>query len=230
MQKLMIILLVLAGCAASAGAAAVQRIRLDAPLVNPRTTEAQGQAAELLDTMAGVTNRLYGDRIQCARAEAGGSFDYSLSLIASLGPDNPSVVMRIKRISDGAESAAYPWVGQPTPELPSLFAHAVFMLWGSMTGMTQQASAPAPRAVDELPGRADFPICVSVVPGNTAEREPSCRAWQRLRGAGSFNARGGRAGQKPGRHRRCQLRTRSLRHPRRHGAPETGPGKQPVPR
>ncbi len=151
MQKLMIILLVLAGCAASAGAAAVQRIRLDAPLVNPRTTEAQGQAAELLDTMAGVTNRLYGDRIQCARAEAGGSFDYSLSLIASLGPDNPSVVMRIKRISDGAESAAYPWVGQPTPELPSLFAHAVFMLWGSMTGMTQQASAPAPRAVDELP-------------------------------------------------------------------------------
>ena len=93
MQKLIIIVLVLAGCAASAGAAAVQRIRLDAPLVNPPTTEAQGQAADLLDAMAGVANRLYGDRIQCAKAEAGGSFDYSLSLIAILGPDNPSVVM-----------------------------------------------------------------------------------------------------------------------------------------
>jgi tetratricopeptide (TPR) repeat protein len=136
---------------AAASAAAMERIRIEAPLVDPRTPEAQGQVADLLDAMAGVANRLYGQRIECAHLEAGGSFDYSLSMTASLSGSSPTIVMRLKRLSDGAESAAYPWLGQPTPELPSLFAHAVFMLWGSLTGVTQQASSQPPDPIDELP-------------------------------------------------------------------------------
>jgi tetratricopeptide (TPR) repeat protein len=149
MQKLIIFLLAL--CAAGAQAAPVERIRLETPLVDPKTPEAQGQVSELLDTMAGVTNRLYAERIECARAEAGGTFDYSLSMIASLGQRGPSIVVRIKRLSDGAESTTYPWIGLPTPELPSLFAHAVFLLWSSLKGITQQASTQPPQPVDELP-------------------------------------------------------------------------------
>lgn len=149
MQKLIIFLLALG--AAGAQAAAVERIRIEAPLVDPRTPEAQGQVTDLLDTMAGVANRLYAGRIECSRPEAGGSFDYSLSMIASLGKDNPSIVVRIKRLSDGTESAAYPWLGVPTPELPTLFAHAVFLLWGSLKGITQQSSLQPPLVIDELP-------------------------------------------------------------------------------
>jgi tetratricopeptide (TPR) repeat protein len=149
MQRLIFLLVLAVG--ATVDAAAVDRIRIDAPLVDPRTPEALAQAADLLDATAGVANRLYAQRIECARAEVGGNFDYSLSLIASFGGSNPSMVIRIKRLSDGTESAAYPWLGQPTPELPSLFAHAVFMLLGSLTGNTQQASSQPPQPVDELP-------------------------------------------------------------------------------
>lgn len=154
MRRVMAFLLALGAVGAQsvgAQAAGVERIRIEAPLVAPRTPEAQGQAAELLETMAGVTNRLYAGRIECAPPEAGGNFDYSLSMIAGLGGDSPSIVIRIKRLSDGAESAAYPWLGMPTPELPSLFAHAVFLLWGSLKGITQQASLQPPQPVDELP-------------------------------------------------------------------------------
>ncbi len=150
MQRLIpLFLLTALGAAAQAGA--LDRIRIEMPIVNPRTPEAQSQAADLLDALAGVANRLYAQQIECARAEAGGSFGYSLALIASLGKDNPSIVLRIRRLSDGAESAAYPWVGRPTPEMPTLLAHAVFMLWGSFTGSTRQALSEPPRVVDELP-------------------------------------------------------------------------------
>ena len=169
MQRLIVLIVLAVG--ASVDAAAVDRVRIEAPVVNPRTPEAIAQAADLLDAMSGVVNRLYAQRIECARAEAGGSFDYSLSLIASLGGNNPSIVIRIKRLSDGAESAAYPWIGQPTPELPSLFAHAVFMLWGSLNGATQQASSQPPQAVDELPAalisQYAYPWSLAALPNGT---------------------------------------------------------------
>jgi tetratricopeptide (TPR) repeat protein len=151
MLQRLIPLFLLTALGATAQAGALDRIRIETPLVNPRTPEAQGQAGDLLDAMAGVANRLYAHAIECARAEAGGSFDYSLSLIADLGVSNPSIVIRIKRLSDGAESAAYPWLGRPTPELPSLLAHALFMLWGSFTGATEQPLSQPPKVVDELP-------------------------------------------------------------------------------
>lgn len=149
MHRVIAVLLFVA-CAASAGAASVERIRIEAPLVNPATPETKAQIVDLVDTLAGVANRLYADRIEVARPEAGGAFEYSLSLVASLGRDSPSMVIRIKRLSDGRESAAYPWLGQPTPELPSLFAHAIFLLWGSLKE-AWQASSPAPQVLDELP-------------------------------------------------------------------------------
>ncbi|HVP17840.1 MAG TPA: tetratricopeptide repeat protein [Spirochaetia bacterium] len=149
MRRLTVLLLLLL-CAAGAQAALVERIRVEAPLVDPATQEAKGRVADLIDTLAGVTNRLYADRIEIARQEAGGTFEYSLSLIASLRSESPSMVIRVKRLSDGKESAAYPWLGQPTPELPSLFAHAVFLLWGSVKEAWQASSQP-PQVIDELP-------------------------------------------------------------------------------
>jgi len=150
MQRL-IPLFLLTALGAVAPAGAVDRIRIDPPLVNPRTPDAQSAAANLLDTMAGVVNRLYAQRIECARPEDGGTFDYAVALIASLGAENPTIVLRVKRVSDGKESVAYPWLGQPTAELPSLLAHAVFMLWSSFAPGGPQALSPAPQVVDELP-------------------------------------------------------------------------------
>ncbi len=145
-----IVALLFAACAAGAQAAAVERIRIEAPLVSPATPENNGRVADLVDSMAGVANRLYADRMELSRPEAGGTFDYSLSLVASLAKDSPTFVLRIKRLSDGAESAAYPWLGEPGPELPSLFARAAFLLWGSLKG-AWQPSSPPPQVVDELP-------------------------------------------------------------------------------
>ena len=93
---------------AGASAAPVERIRIEAPVIDPKTDETQRQVADLLDTLAGVANRLYGERFQLARPEAGGAFDYSLSLIASLAPGSPTVVMRITRLSDGTRVSPLP--------------------------------------------------------------------------------------------------------------------------
>lgn len=142
-------LLLLALCALPAFSAPAERIRIDAPLVAPKTAETRELVRDLLDSMAGVVNRLAAGRLEVASADAGGAFDYSLSLIASLEGDSPSIVMRLTRLSDKAESAAYPWLGRPTPELASLLAHAVFLLWGSFTGYPQGVQPPT--VVDELP-------------------------------------------------------------------------------
>lgn len=125
------------------------RIRIEEPLVSPKTPENVETANGLLDSLAGVANRLFAGKIEIARPDAGASFEYSLAMIASLDRDSPSIVTRLKRISDNAESPAYPWISQPTPELPSLLAHAVAWLLDSFTGYPSGSRPPA--VVDELP-------------------------------------------------------------------------------
>ncbi|HVO38594.1 MAG TPA: hypothetical protein VMV03_06140 [Spirochaetia bacterium] len=151
MKKLLLFLFVslLAAPSVPVFAAGPDRIRIEAPLVDPRTPENQELVAGLLDSLAGLANRISSGRVEISRAETGGTFGYSLNLIASLGKDSPSIVMRITRVSDKAESAAYPWLGMPTPELPTLLARAALLLWGSFTGYPAGSQPPA--VVDELP-------------------------------------------------------------------------------
>jgi len=130
-------------------AAGPDRIRIEAPLVDPKTPENQELVAGLLDSTAGLANRLSPGKVEVSRPDAGGAYGYSLKLIASLATDSPSIVMRITRLSDNAESAAYPWLGRPTPELPTLLARAVLLLWGSFAGYPTGSQPPA--VVDELP-------------------------------------------------------------------------------
>jgi tetratricopeptide (TPR) repeat protein len=68
-----------------------------------------------------------------------------------LGKDNPAIVLTLTRLSDGARSTPYSWIGQITPELPTLLARAVFLQWAVFTGLSSPASTEPPVLVGELP-------------------------------------------------------------------------------
>ena len=119
---------------------AAERIRIEAPLVDPQTPAARKAVEELLEKTAAVSARLNGASIELAAAAGQGRSAYSLGVVAVLGKDNPAIVLTLKRLSDGAQSAPYSWLGAITPELPTLLARAVFLQWRS-----SQASPPRPR-------------------------------------------------------------------------------------
>jgi len=138
-------------CVSALPAFPVDRIRIDPPLVDPQTAEAAQVVGELMEQVAALSNRLNGGRIALLPARDAPQADYALAVVASLGKESPSIVISLERKSDGARSAPYPWLGMPTPELPSLLARAVLLLWGSMNGLTGGTSSEPPVLVDELP-------------------------------------------------------------------------------
>lgn len=141
--------LALLATAAAAGVAA-DRIRIEKPLVDPATAETQKAVEQLLEQTAAVSARLHGARIELtagAQPRAG----YSLAIVAALKPDNPAIVVTLKRLADGAESAPYSWLGRISPELPTLLARAVFLQWSTFTGLASTAATEPPVVTAELP-------------------------------------------------------------------------------
>ena len=138
---------VLSSLAAVAAAAPV-RIRVEAPVVDPATPETREAVAELLEMTAAMSARLHGASIELV-SDPQSSAAYALAITAALGRDNPAIVVTLKRLSDGAQSAPYSWLGPVKPELPTLLARAVFLQWSSLTGLASPAAAP--EVVAELP-------------------------------------------------------------------------------
>ena len=140
---------VLSGLAVVAAAAA-ERIRIEAPVVDPATPETREAVAQLLEKTAAMSDRLNGTRIQLS-GDPQSPAAYTLAVTAVLGRDSPAVVLTLKRLSDGAQSAPYSWLGAVKPELPTLLARAVFLQWSSLTGLASPAAAEPPEVVAELP-------------------------------------------------------------------------------
>jgi tetratricopeptide (TPR) repeat protein len=130
---------------------AAERIRIEAPLVDPQTPEAKKAVEELLEKTAAVSGRLNGASIELAVGAAQSRAAYSLGVVAALGKDSPAIVLTLKRLADGAQSAPYSWLGAITPELPTLLARAVFLQLTVFTGFSSPAATEPPVLVGELP-------------------------------------------------------------------------------
>jgi streptogramin lyase len=147
-RPVLLVAIYLSGMAALAFPA--ERIRIEAPLVDPATPETQAAVAGLLEQTAAMSARLNGASIQLS-SDPQAQPAYSLAVTAALSRDSPAVVLIMKRLSDGAQSAPYSWLGPLKPELPTLLARAVFLQWSSFTGLASQAATEPPEVVAELP-------------------------------------------------------------------------------
>jgi hypothetical protein len=137
-------------CLAASTAFAVERIRIEEPLVAPGTPEMKKEVAELLEKTAAVSARLNGTSIELS-SDPQARASYALSVTAALGSDSPAIVVIVKRLFDGAQSAPYSWLGPIRPELPTLLARAVFLQWSAFTGLSSPAATEPPVVVAELP-------------------------------------------------------------------------------
>lgn len=141
---------VLLACAIPALFAA-EKIRIEAPLIDPATPETKKALAELLEQTAAVSSRLNGASIELSPAAAQPRAAYSLGVTAVLGKDSPAIVLTMTRLSDGAQSTPYSWLGSIRPELPTLLARAVFLQWSTFTGFASPAATEPPVLTAELP-------------------------------------------------------------------------------
>jgi len=137
-------------CLAAVAAFPVDGIRLEEPLVDPGTPEMKKAVAELLEQTAAVSARLNGASIGLS-SDPQARATYALSVTAALRSESPAIVVILKRLSDGAQSAPYSWLGPIKPELPTLLARAVFLQWSTFTGLSSPAATEPPVVVAELP-------------------------------------------------------------------------------
>lgn len=177
MKKYLLVFLSMAlVCLASAPSiAALERIRIGPTMVDPQTPEAKKTIDDLIEKLIAVSNRLNGNSFELLGAAAAAQSEYSLTLVASLTKDSPAIVINLKRSKDEAQSPSYSWMGMPTPELPSLLARAVFLLWKSIPGFPAQGSAEPPRYVDELPAAFVSPYAYPC----SLAAEKGGRSWPR---------------------------------------------------
>jgi hypothetical protein len=149
--------------AAAASAAplspAAEKIQVGRILTDPQAPDVVATASDLMDQVAALSSRLFAGKLEVAAApskadapKAGASQAlYTLSLILSLNKDSPSIVLKLESASDEDRSVTYAYLGSPAPEVPSILAHAVFLLWSNLRGSLDQGIGEAPVFVDELP-------------------------------------------------------------------------------
>jgi tetratricopeptide (TPR) repeat protein len=148
LKRSLVSLVLLAALAGAIGAA--ERIALEAPLLDPDTSETRALVGGMLEQAASAVDRLYSADITLSLAGSAGRPDYSLSIVASFSGETPTMVVRMKRQSDGAEAPSYPLMGAVTPETPALLARAVYLLWSSYRTYLSGGLVEPPVLVDEL--------------------------------------------------------------------------------
>ncbi|MFI5367841.1 MAG: hypothetical protein ACHQ1F_02385, partial [Spirochaetia bacterium] len=145
--------LLIAACAGLALAhplPAVERVRIEKPLVSPQGADASARVDSLLDRAAATVARLYGDDIQVAAAASGESAAYSLATVASLDSDIPAILITLTRLADGKKSAPLSWSAPAAPDQPLWLARAIFLLWSSFHDFLIDQAAEQPVLADEL--------------------------------------------------------------------------------
>ena len=156
---------------ALAPAFAAEKILIGRQLTDPQTPEAAAAAADLMEQVASLANRLFAASIQVTPDAAGGKEDYTLSLILSLNKDNPSAVLRLARAAHEDTSVTYPYLGVLTPEVPSILANGVFLLWNNLRGTLGALTQEPPVFADELPAELlaanSTPMSIAVKPEGT---------------------------------------------------------------
>ncbi len=197
--------------ATAVAALAADRIRIERPLVDPATAETRQAVDALLEQAAAVSARLNGASIELFPAAQGRAV-YTLSVTAVLKSDNPAVVVTMRRLADGAESAPWSWLGRISPELPTLLARAVFLQWKTFTGLTSAAATEPPVVTAELPAALVQQYAYPWALAARGRRHDRGGPGNLVRGDGPRLPHRGRTGQIARRRRDRELRHRARPH------------------
>jgi tetratricopeptide (TPR) repeat protein len=132
-------------------AAAVERLAFSPPLVSSDTAGLAATVSDIIDRAAEVMSRLYAQSFTVVQPESVPRPDFNAAPIASQDKETLTLVISLKRASDGASTPAMVWNGPATADTPLWLARSAFLLWSSFHGfLADQITAP-PVYVDELP-------------------------------------------------------------------------------
>jgi len=164
-------LIVLAG--SSLPAVAAERISFAPPILGSNAPGFAATVRELVDRAVELMVRLYPQSFTVDTDGKTSGVDYSASTIASQDGDTLSLVLGLKRVSDGFSPPPLAWSASNTAETPLWLARATALLWSSSHGFPAGQATTAPVYVDELPvaelSPYGVPLSLAITPaGNVA--------------------------------------------------------------
>jgi hypothetical protein len=148
-----------------------ERIQVGRQLTDPQTAEAAAAAAGLVEQVASLVNRLFADSIVIGPGPQGMQADYTLSLVMTQNAENPATVLSLARAGDDNSSVSYSYLGTLTPEVPTILARAVYLLWSNLKGSLGARAREAPVFAEEMPSELlapnSTPMAIAVLPDGT---------------------------------------------------------------
>ena len=155
----------------AAHAAAAERLSFSPPLVSSETAGLASTVSDIIDRAAEVMGRVYVQSITVAEPGSASRPDFTAATIASQDKDALTLVVSLKRMSDGLSTPSMVWIGPATADTPLWLARSLFLLWSSFHAfLADQVTAP-PVFADELPVSVLNPIFtplgIAVTPSGT---------------------------------------------------------------
>ena len=177
-----------------------ERILIGKQVTDPQGPEASATAADLMEQVASLANRLFGSTFAIVTDVKDGKAGYTLSVVLSLKPGKPEPRAEPRSRGGGEHRRQLFLSRHPHAEVPTILARAVFLLWsnlqGTLTARTQEAPVFADEIQAELLAANSTPMSLAMNPEGTlvaalavscVELDHSFRLVDRL-GAGLYDA------------------------------------------
>ncbi|MGA2477475.1 MAG: hypothetical protein ABSG63_01850 [Spirochaetia bacterium] len=150
---------------------AAERIHVGRQLTDPQSAEASTAAAGLVEQVTSLVNRLFPESIVMGGESQEKKVDYTLSLVLTMNADNPATVLSLARAGDESATVSYTYLGTLTPEVPTILARAVYLLWSTLKGSLDARAREAPVFAEEMPSELlaanSTPMSIAVLPDGT---------------------------------------------------------------
>jgi transglutaminase-like putative cysteine protease len=144
-------LVLLVSLAAGFPVFAAEKIKVGRVLTDPQTAEATAAGAALVEQVSALANRLFPESIAVVPESADVKGDYTLSFVLSQNAENPATVLTLAKAADENASVSYSYLGLLTPEVPTVLARSVFLLWNNLRGTLEDRVREAPVYAEEIP-------------------------------------------------------------------------------
>lgn len=155
--------------------AGVDRIAVTRILTDDQAPAAAAAAGALMEQVAALANRLFGQSISVdaavASPEAAARVAYGVSVSVVSTTDSPVISLTLSATAKEDRSAGYTLFGQTTPESPTILARGLSLLWANLSGNLDRNMTDPPVVVEELPtelvGPNTFPMALTTTPQGT---------------------------------------------------------------
>jgi hypothetical protein len=152
-------------------ASGADRVAVERILTDPQTPAAASAASTLMEQVAALASRLFGPAISVTTAAPSTGDAYTLSVYQTTKADAPMVSLTLTSTADTGRSLAYSYFGPVTPDVPTVLARALYLLWANLDGKLDANMTDPPVVVEELPtdllGANTYPMALSVTPQGT---------------------------------------------------------------